>query len=417
MRLGNEYRRIWAGNAASNLADGITFVVIPLLAAHVTHNPRAIAALDVVYALPRILAVLGIGVLVDRTDRKRLLHASNFALAALFAILCAVRAADVLSMPILYAVFGTVGLVRTLADSSAFAVLPQAVSPEDLDRANSQITATQIVLDEFIGPPIGGLLFATAAFLPLIINVLAFCAAGLCYLALRGDYTVPTTEARPDRTVLTDIKEGFSWMRGNRTVLLLTVVGALASIGYMIPFSCLVLYASHVLGLNAAGYGLLLSASSLGGLAGSWAAGRLRPRIGYGWSIVAALALGSAAFIVVSATTNVVVVAVALAAYMCHAVVWNVLASSVRQKMVPMEVMGRVGSVSRLLGLTGLAVGALGGGWLAGAFGLRTPFAVAASLFAVASLLCVGNLKQLRAWERSTAEAAPASVVEAAAES
>jgi hypothetical protein len=50
-----------------------------------------------------------------------------------------------------------------------------------------------------------------------------------------------------------------------------------------------------------------------------------------------------------------VVVAVALAACMCHAVVWNVLASSVRQKIVPPEFMGRVSSVSKLLGLIGLA--------------------------------------------------------------
>jgi predicted MFS family arabinose efflux permease len=173
----------------------------------------------------------------------------------------------------------------------------------------------------------------------------------------------------------------------------------------MIPFSYLVLYTNRVLGLNAVGYGLLLSASALGGLLGSWVAGRIRSRIGYGWSIVAALTLGAAAFAVISATTNIVVVAVALAVYICHAVVWNVLASSVRQKIVPPEFMGRVGSVSKLLGLIGLAIGALAGGWLAGTFGLRFPFAAAAVLFAGASLLCVITMGQFRIWERAQSSA------------
>jgi MFS family permease len=143
----------------------------------------------------------------------------------------------------------------------------------------------------------------------------------------------------------------------------------------------------------------VLSASALGGLLGGWVAGRIRSRIGYGWSIVAALLSGALAFAVVAATTSVVVVSVALAVYMCHAVVWNVLASSVRQKLVPSELMGRVGSVSRLVGLTGLAVGAFAGGWLAHALGLRMPFAVASVLFVVAAGLCAMTMRHFRMWE------------------
>src|ERR1022692_4731378 len=397
--LGAEYRRIWAGNAASNLADGITFVAIPLLALTVTHNPLAIAALDVAYTVPRILVVLGIGVLIDRADRRRLLHLSNFAQAIAFAVLCVLQLAGAVSMPVLYVIFASIGLFETLADSSAFAVLPQAVQAAGLDKANSQIAATQIVLDEFIGPPVGGLLFAVAAFAPMGINVLAFGVAGLSYFSLRRSYVAPAGQARPRRTIYADIKEGVTWLRRNQILLTLTVIGALASIGYMIPFSYLVLYANRVLGLNAAGYGLLLSASALGGLLGSWVARRLRSRIGYGRSIAAALTLGAVSFAVVSATTNTIVVAVALAGYMCHAVVWNVLASSVRQKIVPPEFMGRVGSVSKLLGLAGLATGAFAGGWLADAFGLRLPFAAAAVLFAGAALLCVLRIGQFRIWE------------------
>jgi predicted MFS family arabinose efflux permease len=370
-----------------------------------TRNPLAIAALDIAYTGPRILAVLGIGVMIDRADRRRLLYLSNFAQAVVFAVLCILQLAGAVSMPVLYVIFASIGLIETLADSSAFAVLPQAVATEDLDKANSQIAATQLILDEFVGPPVGGLLFAIAAFAPMGINVLAFGVAGLSYFSLRRTYAVRGGRTRPRHTICADIKEGVTWLRQNQIIRTLTIIGALASVGYMIPFSYLVLYTNRVLGLNAVGYGLLLSASALGGLLGSWVAGRIRSRIGYGWSIVAALTLGAAAFAVISATTNIVVVAVALAVYICHAVAWNVLASSVRQKIVPPEFMGRVGSVSKLLGLIGLAIGALAGGWLAGTFGLRFPFAAAAVLFAGASLLCVITMGQFRIWERAQSSA------------
>ena len=114
---------------------------------------------------------------------------------------------------------------------------------------------------------------------------------------------------------------------------------------------------------------------------------------------MSALGLGALAFVTMSLTTNLVVVAVALAAYIAHAVVWNIMAASVRQKATPASMMGRVGSVSRLLSLVGLTVGAVAGGLLASAFGYLVPFAVAGGLFVIAALLCVTQLSRLRAWE------------------
>ena len=380
-----EYRRIWAGNASSNLADGITFVALPLLAATLTQSPLAIAGLAVAYSAPRVLSVLGIGVLIDRVDRRRLLYLANFSRAALFAVLAALVLTGAAPLVVLYGVYAVLGVVETLSDSASFAVLPQAVRPQGLDRANSQVAATQTVVDEFVGPPLGGVLFAGAAFAPSAVTAVAYLVAGFAFWRLRGTYSVPRAE-QPE-TVLAAVRAGAAWTWHHRVVRLLVVVGALASVAYMIPFSYLVLYAQDELGLDATGYGLLLAFSALGGLLGAAVASRLRRRLGYGGTIVAALTVGALAFGVLSLTTNLVVVAVALAAYIGHAVVWNIMAASVRQKATPAAMMGRVGSVSRLLGLVGLMVGAVVGGLLASAFGYLVPFAVAGCLFAVAAVM------------------------------
>ena len=406
MKLGPEYRRIWIGNASSNLADGVTFVALPLLAAAMTSDPLAVAALSVFYTAPRLLTVLGIGVLVDRWDRRRLLYLANFSRAAIFAALTALIIADATPMAVLYAVYAFMGVVETISDSAAVAVLPQAVAPAGLDRANSQIAGTQTLVDEFIGPPLGGFLFALAAFAPSLLTVGAFLLAGTAYWRLRQDYR----PVHPTRSSLgparaagagAQIREGAAWAMHHPIVRTLVIIGGLASVGYMIPFSYLVLYAAEVLQLNAAGYGLLLSASALGGLAGSLVAGRMRRAFGYGWTIAAALLTGAASFAVIAGTTNVWIVGAALAVYMGHAVVWNILAASVRQKLIPAHLMGRVTSVGRLVGLCGLTLGAALGGVLATYLGLRIPFGIAAAFFAVAAVLALAALPRFRAWERA----------------
>ncbi|MBO1751339.1 MFS transporter [Actinotalea sp. BY-33] len=300
----------------------------------------------------------------------------------------------------LYVVYAAMGMLESVSDGAAVAVLPQAVPAHRLDRANAQIAGTQTVVDEFVGPPLGGFLFAMAAFAPSAVTAGAFLAAGFAYWRLQGPYVVPPDErlARPEGVVAA-IREGATWTAQHRVVRLLVVVGGLASVAYMIPFSYLVLWARDELGLSAAGYGLLLSFSALGGLLGSVVASHLRRLLGYGGAIVAALTLGAASFAVISLTTNLVVVAVALALYIAHAVVWHVLATSVRQRATPVAMMGRVGALSRLVGLLGLTAGAAVGGVLASVLGLRTPFAVAGGLFLLAAGLCLLQLGRFRAWE------------------
>lgn len=409
MHLRADYRRIWFGNASANLADGITFIALPLLATTVTDDPMAIAGLAVVYSLSRILSVLGVGVLIDRVDRRRLAYVANFSRAGMFAVLTGLVLLDAAPIAVLYLVYAVMGVIETMADGAARAVLPQVVPPEGLDKANSQITGTQLVIDEFIGPPLGGLLFAMAASAPTALNAIAFLAAGFAFWQLRGTYAVrPVDPDKPPVSVRADIREGAHWAARHKAVRLLIVLSGITCVGYMIPFSYLVLYAQEELGLDGTGYGLLLAFSALGGLLGSFVATRLRQRIGYGWSIVAALAVGAASFAVISLTTNIVVVAIALAAYIAHAVVWNIMAASIRQRATPAAMMGRVGSLGGFVGLIGLALGAGAGGLLASGLGYRAPFAISGAVFACAAVLCIVSIRSLREWEDSHHEVAVA---------
>ncbi|GAB3301360.1 MFS transporter [Pseudoclavibacter terrae] len=384
MRLGRGFRVLWSANALSNLADGIAFVSMPLLAASVTDDPRLVAGLATLYALVRLLVALPIGVWVDRFDRRTLLVAANLLRGCSLLGLALAIQFGVLTLLILYAAMAVVATLESMADNAASAILPSLVDRERLDSANGKVAAAQLVADEFAGPPLGGFLFAVAAAMPVFAMGGLWAVAGLAALALpirnavrRGE---ETGSAR--RSLAVEVREGTVWLARHRIVGSLALIGALASVGYMLPFSILVLFAEERLGLDGTGYGLLLAWSALGGLLGTFLAAQLRTWPGYRWTIAASLALGAATLGGLAVTTHAIVAGVLLALYILHATVWNVCAQSLRHRLIPDELLGRVGASTRVLSLLGLAVGATLGGLL-GSIDLAIPVAVGGGVFVV----------------------------------
>lgn len=139
------------------------------------------------------------------------------------------------------------------------------------------------------------------------------------------------------------------------------------------------LYARDRLGLSATGFGVLLIASGVGALAGAALAGRLTDRFGSATLLRAGLTIETGVHLVLAVTRSPWVAGSALVAFGAHAAVWGVVAATVRQRLVPDRLPGRLGSVYALLVMGGSALGALAGGVLAGLTGLDGPFWVAAA--------------------------------------
>ena len=394
MPLGRGFGALWSANALSNLADGLAFVSMPLLAASLTDDPRLVAGLATLYALIRLLVALPIGVWVDRLDRRTLIVTANLLRGIALLALALTIHFGIASLVVLYATMAVVGALESLADNAALAILPSLVDRERLDSANGRISAAQLVTDEFVGPPLGGFLFAFAAAAPVFAMGGLWAVAGLIALAvpIRLSSRAPLDAAPARRSIYAEAREGIVWLAHHRVVGSLALIGALASVGYMLPFSILVLFAQGRLGLDGTGYGLLLAFSALGGLLGSFLAPRLRARLGYRWTIVASLLLGALTLSGLALTRNPIVAGVLLALYILHAVVWNICSLSLRQRLVPDDLLGRVGGASRVLGLLGLAVGSALGGLL-GMIDLATPVAAGAAVFVACCLVAAVALR------------------------
>ena len=101
--------------------------------------------------------------LVDRTDRRRLVVLVNLLRAAIIGALAAAVAAGTATVALIYVALFAVGTMETLADSASTVLLPALVPAEHLPRANARLVAVQIVANQLLSRPRGAALFAVAA--------------------------------------------------------------------------------------------------------------------------------------------------------------------------------------------------------------------------------------------------------------
>ena len=374
--LGPPFWRLLVSSGSSNLADGVNRVALPLLAATLTRDPVLVAALSSLAFLPWLLFALPAGAVVDRVDRKRAMAGANAVRALALAALAVTALTGTASLPVLYAVAFVTGVAETVYDSAARAMLPLVVGRDQLDRGNGLLTVAETAGETFIGAPIGSLLFSLAVAAPLLTTSGGYLLAAGLVLTLAGSHRAVRAADGPRTTLRRDVADGVAWLWRHRLLRGLTLVSASTSLVQSLGSGVLVLFALDTLGVDEAGYGLLLAGSGVGAVLGGLTAARVAARVGR----VATLVTGAAAAALATLAMGLVdspVAADALYAVGAAGVMWwNVLTMSLRQALIPEELFGRVQGAYRTLVWGGIPVGTLLGGALAGATSVPTVFLV-----------------------------------------
>ena len=132
------------------------------------------------------------------------------------------------------------------------------------------------------------------------------------------------------------------------------------------------------MGLSKAGFGALSAALGVGALAGTWLAVPAERRLGRVRTLVLSVLLSAGGLVVPVVTARPVPVGVSMALSGVGMMLWNVVTVSLRQRITPDRLLGRMNASYRLVGWGTMPLGALLGGVLAEALGLRAAFLVAA---------------------------------------
>lgn len=379
--MGRNWYLLWSGSAISALGDGIFLAALPLLAATLTQDPALIAGVSFFGTLPWLIAALPAGAAADRYDCRTLLLWALWIQAALMTTLAALNG---MHIAFLYVMAFLIGTAENVPRAVGQPLIKATVDDHLLERANGRLFAAQAVALQFAGPPLGGLLFAMAAELPFWVNALTFATAAVLVARMRTERR-PTQPRQP-------VTEGLRWLAKNKVLRAVTVISATSNLCIAMTMATLVLFARQRLGLTNAGFGALLATLACGGVAGGLLAERLlrkRATITVTVVLIPLMWLG----IATTATNLATVAPFAVVSSFCTAV-WGVATSTLRQRITPPHLLGRVSSAQTLITWGVQPVGALLGGLVAGSFGLLAPWFAAV---AIRTAVGLASLRQLRA--------------------
>ena len=376
--LGANYWKLWTSSAVSNLADGVFFIALPLLAVRLTDSPILIAGLAIAMRLPWLVFVLVAGALADRFDRRRTMLAVQVARAGIAALLAASVFLGFENLLLLYVVGLVLGVGETLFDTAAQSLMPSLVRRDQLATANGRLYAIEVITNTFVGPPLGGLLVALAMVSAFGLSAVSWLVAALLLFVIVGSFR-PVREGPPTR-IRSDIGEGLRFLLGHRLLRTLAAMVGVMNLASSAAFAIFVLYAvaPGPMGLSEPEFGVLSTAGGVGSIAGSLWAARIVRRFGRARVLVGAIATSALSFAIPALTTNPFLVGGAFAIGAGGAVAWNVVTVSFRQGITPDRLLGRMNSVYRLLAWGTMPIGALLGGVLGELFGLPIVFAFAA---------------------------------------
>jgi MFS family permease len=383
-RLGRPFWQLWSASALSNLADGLVKIALPLVAVTLTDSPGLVAGVTLAVTLPWLLFALPAGALADRVDRRIAMVTADVVRAAAMAVLAVPLVLGLESSTAaiwaLYLVALVLGTAETVYDTCAQSILPQVVPRDRLTRANGRLIAAELTANEFVGPPLGGLLVAAGAAAAFATPAALWAAAVGALLLLRGGFSVPR---RVPTTLRADVAEGLRYLWRHRLLRTLAAMTGLFNFATNATFAVFVLYAvgpDSAMGLTEVTYGLLFATLAAGSLIGALLADPIIRRLGRSRSLLVGILGGVGTVGILALTTVPLVIAAAFLIGGLTNALWNVVAVSLRQCITPDRLLGRINSSYRLVAWGTRPLGAAAGGLLGELFGLRAVFAVAAAL-------------------------------------
>jgi MFS family permease len=383
-KLGASYWKLWSATGISNLGDGIVSIAYPWLASAVTRSPLLIALSAVVSRLPWLIFTLHAGVITDRFNRKRIIVAMDSARGLLTIAVGFFVYLERDSLPSLneltsltnletnYTLYSVIlitaflfGLAEVLRDNSAQTLMPAVVEDKDLEKANGRMWSAESLTNSFIGPPVGSFIIAIAIFLPFFVDAATFFFAAALIASMKPTVKSFAPEAKSGPiNFKAEIKEGFTWLWSHTLLRPMAIILGLLNGTASLTGAVFILFAQEVLNTTVFIFAVLGTAAAVGGILGGLLGPKVSEKIGSGRSLALALFAMPLCTLLIGFTSQWYVVWVLVVIETFTAVLWNVVTVSLRQSLIPSNLLGRVNSVYRFFAWGTIPIGTLLGGGL-----------------------------------------------------
>ncbi|WP_410609250.1 MFS transporter [Amycolatopsis sp. lyj-109] len=406
-----DFRRLWAGDTASQFGTMVGYTAIPLLAAvTLAATPFEMGLLTAAQTLAFLLIGLPAGVWVDRMRRRRVMLAADFTRFALLMSVPFAWWAGMLTLAQLLVVVLLVGVATVFFDVAYQSYLPSLVGREHLLEGNAKLQAVQSVA-QIAGPSGAGVLVQViSAANTVLVTAFGYLASALCLLRIRA--AEPEPEPAGHTRLLPQIVEGLRFVFSDKPLRSSVACTATANLFGGAFMAVHVLFLTRTVGLSPAVVGVLLAVGGAGGILGAVCSGALTRRIGHARTIWLVPLLSWPAHLLIPWTAPDWRLAVAVfgeVVFGFGVIVYNVAQVSYRQAICPDRLLGRMNASVRFLVWGTIPLGGLLGGVLGEGLGLRGAMWVAVAGEAASALWVVCSpLRKMRDLPTEAKSSSPA---------
>ena len=360
--LGGDFWRFWVGQTISNLGSSFTLFALPLLVFKLTGSPLSLGLIMAFEFLPYLLFGLILGAWVDRVDRRRMMIATDVARAVVIASIVVLAGLDMLAVWWIYVVGFVSSTLKICFDAGEFAAIPSLVGTDDLVKANGRIQASYSAA-LFFGPLMAGSLLAVAPIQTvLLFDALSFLVSALALALVRGSFNTTDGGQKTLTSLRQDVVEGLRYVFSHPILRNISIMMALINFLAATTQSQLVLFAKERLGASDAQVGFLYSAGALGIVVLSLAAGPVRERVSFSKAALGGLMMDGLLITVLALISSYWLAAPVWALASGFGIFFNINTSSLRQAIVPNQLLGRINSIAAVLAWSAIPLGSLLGG-------------------------------------------------------
>jgi MFS family permease len=407
-----DYRLLLLGQTTSQLGAQVSGVAVPLLAVLVLHaSPLQLGIVNAAGTVAFALIGLPVGAWTDRWLRRRILVASDLARALLLATVPIAWWLGWLTMTQLVIVSLLVGAARVFFDVAYQTYLPTVVGPGHVLGGNSAMEAIRAT-GQVAGPGLGGCLVGLLGAANVVtVQAGTFAASALSLLAIRRREEPLARHESPAR-LRHQIGEGLRFVLRNPILRATAVASAVGNFAFAIGSAVVVIFMARTLGLSAALMGDVMAAGALAALVGATVTPRLARRLGSARVVWLPLAVSGpvavAGGLARPGWSSWLVVLGTVAGELGQ-IVYAISNVSLRQRLCPPELLGRVNATMRFLIMGLFPLGAVLGGALGEVIGPRATLLISFGLVALSpiplyrTLRAARDVEDLPAWERSAA--------------
>jgi MFS family permease len=391
LRCHRDFRLLWCGETAGKFGASVTGVTVPLVAVSTLHaSTFEVGLLSAAAWAPWLIIGLPVGVWVDRLRRRPIMLAAAAISFLLFASVPVTAWFGWLSIGPLLTVALLTGTAAVFFQTAYSAYLPCLLEPEDQPEGNANLHGSASAA-QIAGLGSGGLIAQLAgAVNGMFANAATFLVSLLCLAGIRHrEPRVAGAEHRP-RSLVMEVREGLRLIAVDPWFRTFTLFGAASNLALMGYQSIQVVFLVRSVGLPPGAVGALIAATSSGGVAGAFAARRVAHRIGTARAtLLFELGLPMLALLIPLTVDGAGILLFLAGGFSVSAgvVAGNIIKASFQQRYCPPDLLGRLTASTAFLSYGAIPIGALLGGVLGTALGLRTAMVITTAGVPLAALI------------------------------